>query len=624
MPPRKASVPPAIAENRKFTMHPDLLFSVIKNQAGTIGKAILELVMNSIDAGATHVDITLDRRSVCVADDGKGFTSETEIDEFFSTFGTPHKPGDAVYARFRMGRGQIMAFARNVWRSGPFQMTVDIQSKGLDYTLDKGLAPALGCTIDGTLYDRLAPGEVIASVNELREQCRYTPVPVYLNGERINEDMDKQKWTEVTPEAYFKIDNKAARLSIYNLGVLVNHEYASNHGVGGIVVSRLPLEVNFARNDVIKGKCPVWKLIKPILTKHAGKVSKGTKPKITEVWRDFMAQQMLAWAGDRNLGSELAEASIFPDIAGKHWSLNKLSGGDVKAVVVAPEVSLKADKIHQSGLAVVLDGEKLERRFSHKALDQVLAGILTVPRESWHRLISTTETVQGRLATYEEFAGTITDQHMILPDGELNRAQMTTLDSIRSAQYSVTCAMKAAVGVTFERRNLYAMRSDTANAYTDGDRNIFIHEKFLSGKKDGPARGIAWAVLVANLIVHEYLHSENNNLGCTHDAEFYEHFHEIVMHSKLGDAVRYLFGTYANRLTNLSRTVVADLNRLAVIEDKLGPQEAAPAEVPPVKILPPERKQRPTHGNSVIPFYEPSSGPLPEVEIVDGFTLTAA
>lgn len=44
------------AEDRSFKMHPQLLMSVIRNQAGSIGKAILELVMNSLDAGAIRLD----------------------------------------------------------------------------------------------------------------------------------------------------------------------------------------------------------------------------------------------------------------------------------------------------------------------------------------------------------------------------------------------------------------------------------------------------------------------------------------------------------------------------------------------------------------------------------------
>ncbi len=230
----------AVAENRKFKMHPDLLYSVIRNQAGSIGKAILELVMNSIDAGAHRVDITLDRHNVCVRDDGNGFTEQGADRRFLRNL------RHTAHSRRRFSRrcvrsiqdgtrSDLWPVAANIWRSGPFQMTVDIQKKGLDYTLDKGLPFVQGCIIDGTLYDTLAPSDLIYATNHLREQCRFTPVPVYLNCERINEDVDKVKWTEETEDAYIKIEGKSNRLSLYNLGVLVNHEYTSVNGVGGIV-----------------------------------------------------------------------------------------------------------------------------------------------------------------------------------------------------------------------------------------------------------------------------------------------------------------------------------------------------------------------------------------------------
>ena len=100
------------SEIRKFKMHPDLLFSVIKSQAGTQEKAILEAVMNAVDAGATKCEIKIDENGYSIVDDGKGFVSRQEVDEFFETFGTPHKEGDATYGRFRMGRGQLFALDR--------------------------------------------------------------------------------------------------------------------------------------------------------------------------------------------------------------------------------------------------------------------------------------------------------------------------------------------------------------------------------------------------------------------------------------------------------------------------------------------------------------------------------
>ena len=40
-----------------FKLHPSFIHSAIKDQASGIDKAIAELVMNSLDAGATRVDI---------------------------------------------------------------------------------------------------------------------------------------------------------------------------------------------------------------------------------------------------------------------------------------------------------------------------------------------------------------------------------------------------------------------------------------------------------------------------------------------------------------------------------------------------------------------------------------
>ncbi len=50
------------SESRKCRMHPDLLYSVTKNQAGSIGKAIRERGMNSIEAGVSSLVSSSARR----------------------------------------------------------------------------------------------------------------------------------------------------------------------------------------------------------------------------------------------------------------------------------------------------------------------------------------------------------------------------------------------------------------------------------------------------------------------------------------------------------------------------------------------------------------------------------
>jgi hypothetical protein len=59
-------------ETRAFQIdHNKLLLDVIRRQAGTLSKAILEGVMNAVDAGATRCDISID---------------ETEEQKAFGTF----------------------------------------------------------------------------------------------------------------------------------------------------------------------------------------------------------------------------------------------------------------------------------------------------------------------------------------------------------------------------------------------------------------------------------------------------------------------------------------------------------------------------------------------------------
>ena len=90
-------------ERREFRMDPALLWSVIESQAGSAEKALLEAIMNAVDAGATRCDITLSETGYSVQDDGGGFKSRDDIEQFFETFGTPHKDGDgAVYGTYRM------------------------------------------------------------------------------------------------------------------------------------------------------------------------------------------------------------------------------------------------------------------------------------------------------------------------------------------------------------------------------------------------------------------------------------------------------------------------------------------------------------------------------------------
>jgi len=96
-------------EIREFKMHQALLGNVIKEQAGTVQKAILEAVMNAVDAGSTYTNVTIEPDHVRVVDDGRGFQSKLEVEEWFETFGTPH---DEKFTELALGLQRKLSLYR--------------------------------------------------------------------------------------------------------------------------------------------------------------------------------------------------------------------------------------------------------------------------------------------------------------------------------------------------------------------------------------------------------------------------------------------------------------------------------------------------------------------------------
>lgn len=100
----------AAFERQTFTVSPHIIYSLIKAQAGTLAKAVLECIMNSVDAGATSLQISVTSTGLEVIDDGKGFRSREEIEACFGVFGFEQKEGDRTYlANLRKGNLKIMS-----------------------------------------------------------------------------------------------------------------------------------------------------------------------------------------------------------------------------------------------------------------------------------------------------------------------------------------------------------------------------------------------------------------------------------------------------------------------------------------------------------------------------------
>jgi len=524
------------AERRTLKMHPRLLWDVIHRQAGSLGKAILEGVMNSVDAGGTYCDVTIDRESFSISDDGKGFASDEEINKFFETFGFPHEDGDAKYGRFRMGRGQMMAFGRNSWTTNVYRMEVDLKPQknemGEDYALGyefrKVKENAKGCSVKVDLYEKLSPSGLDSVLREITDYVKYVSIPVRLNGKVISCDPATQDWDEVTPDAYIK-RKAAGSLDIYNQGVLVNKASSYRYGASGVIVSKEALEVNFARNDV-QSTCPRWKRIVRKLQEDSMEQAKRNAP-LTDTQRDFFARQLTA--GETTI-SELNEARIVTDITGSHhpFSIFQRMGTFQNRLSVSERGDRVAEMAHNRRMGFFVTDE-CANRFGATTADELLKIVNEIrKREGEHPL-------PIEAVARAEYDRLISSTHEPVGDKELNKAERLALKAIRAGadliySYGTWRDRTAGTDVFLKgddhgKRRISVGSSDTAFAWTDGVKDIWVERRQLKSVKEG-YKGM---YRLANLILHEYLHNDPSTGTHEHGVEFYNRFHDIGVYTTI-------------------------------------------------------------------------------------------
>ena len=534
----------------EFSLHQDMLYSIIFAQAGTLGKAFLELIMNSIDAGATFVRITLSKDGFTVTDNGRGFQSRQEIKDWFGKFGTPHEEGDAIYGRFRMGRGQIMAFASTVWTTCQFRMDVDIKHRGREYFLEELDDERAGCTIEGKLYEPLLPSEEASVLRDLETLAKYAQIPVFLNDRQINTLPSDEKWDMETDDAYMRLRDTGS-LKVYNLGVFVKTIPSREFGTGGVIVSKVPLEVNFARNDILVSRCAAWKRIRSELRKVSTK-SALRKARMTDAQRENLAMQLV----NGELPYEEAKPlRLITDTQGKHHPLKRLVAKRGLEFTVAPEEGSRlAETIHARKLCFVVSPKTLHR-FGCETGEEFAALMKKVSQDtfSYNRIRLT-------FVPFEEFSETLNSGHEALDTSELTPQEKVIQEAIRHAQDMIARSLRVGGFDVGKPRSIRIGVSDTAEAWTDGKRYIFLNRDLLK-KADEGVRGF---VVIASVLIHEYLHRESDAGSHAHDMEFYEAFHHIVADTKLnilGESAVSMFRKYTNLLRQKNLKVKAKLLR---------------------------------------------------------------
>jgi hypothetical protein len=496
-------------ETRNFKMHPKLLMDVIKRQAGSLAKAVLEGVMNGVDAGATRIEIALTPKKLTITDNGRGFESRQQIERFFEVFGQPPEEDERkTYGTFRMGRGQLFAYGRSLWTTNGWRMDVDVNTRGLDYDLIQQPANnTTGCTIEVDLYEELLPSAEAETQRCVERWCRYVPVAVLFNGRQVNVDPGEEKWDHITDEAYVRL-KKTGVLEIYNLGIHVMDIAGHIYGAGGVVVSRRQLKVNFARND-IQSDCPVWRKIKPLVNQIATRTNTRTKS-LNDDARQRLADQIRG--GEISLTDyENLKLKVITGVTGRHFSIDNLLRAH--QVTVAPLGDAIGERIHLSNRAFVMAESTLER-FGFAAARQLITFLLKRAPD-WF-------SDPPKVLDFEKLKSEINDSYELLPEGELTSNEKVWLSLVRSMWQELR--MEECDGYPRCPDRTMHIGQGPAHGWTDASSYVAIGRDFLK-RQNVDLGGI---IAVSAVLIHEGCHEEADLTAHAHDQTFYELFHDAL------------------------------------------------------------------------------------------------
>jgi hypothetical protein len=546
------------AERKPIEAGGQLIHQVIYNQAGSIQKALLEYIMNSVDAKATKIEITLDENGIdySIVDDGDGFgdknyTLEEKkkcIHEVFGHLGFDHGTQEEnyrVYGKFGIGRAQLWAFSKNTWHTHDITMSVDVLYQGLNYEIKQIREHFDGCSIKGQFYNALKPNEIILIKKELLTMAAFAPIDVYFNGSKLNKSMDTLKSTLDLEEVYVEL-KQTTGLKVYNQGIFIKEYPNYLFGVGGIVCSKVgfPFELNAARNDIQQSNCKLWKKLKNALEKHLGTQTKKTK--ITDEIRKNLLSKIAGGEyqsiDDNNKRIDYLKKPLIKMIDNKYISISALSQ---KKFTIAKEKSDSlAEAVHREGAYVVL----LEDFTSFLGID------------AEDVLQTLTEIKNNRSSVYsipsykdvEVLKSRLNSKHVIIPKEKLSKKQKLFLEAMNL--YSINSKLAG-----YEKtRTILLGKSETANGWTDGESYIALNEDLF---KDVEMKGISYLWKLVNVVIHEYEHNDEN---CDlHSLDFYENYHNKTIYrgNIHFDAFIEIQSAYVKRLIRNDIPLAKKLNR---------------------------------------------------------------
>lgn len=443
----------ARTSRRRLGVAPNLIQHLIRSQAGTFEKALLENVMNSIDATATHIEVTISQTGFSVSDNGVGFQTAEEIQENFETFGFDHaqdaRQSRRVYGQFGIGRGQQWNWASTLYRSRTFQMAVDIRRNGLDYELQEHLTDHPGTVITGTFYTPITTSDMYRHANELKTLVAYSPVDVYINGEKANKDRSAVTWTHEDDDALYLLNDNVS-LRLYNAGMYVTAIPAYVHGAGGVIVTKGTIEVNMARNDP-STQDPKWQRITRTIARLTG-ARRAKREKLSRTDLQALALRLRDRHYEADDADALAKAPLITDLNGRGVTLERFLNKVRPHIMMYDESSRYGNAfVHNQGLATVLDRRTLEL-FNVDSLQELVDILKAYARSKYstydqRRMGIENTTIIERVT---EIAHNFSDHVEIIEDKDYSHAEKAYVQAALDTRGATTFAAQHAAGQRME------------------------------------------------------------------------------------------------------------------------------------------------------------------------------
>lgn len=528
-------------EFHEFEVDKAIINDLIHAQNGTIATALRELIMNAIDAGSTTCIIALNKQGFSIADTGAGFADKASIEQVFKRFGEPHQEGDAVFGRFRIGRGQIMGFGVITWHSNSFKMHTDVRHRGNGFQLvEDDNDTYQGCTVSGTFYDPIDDWDLRSIKEELSKLVKFADLDISLNGISLTTD-EQIEWDIEDDELKIKwCPQRRDGIMLYSQGVFVKEIPRYSYGLDADIITKRQLKLNMARNEISEVD-PLWKKIDQHLKAQSLTIAKKSQ-RMSEETRKSVIYQLV---GRQVHLYDVMHLPLLKDCRGRCISLKTLAK-NLTPLTVAPKGSRLAEKLAARKTIFVFAHDEL-RLWDVSTLEQWVENLLEQALENRYTLMRYDQWASLTLLDFDSINTEFDESMVLLSPSKLPVRVAAARSAIAYASGVMSKRITKHSDYEVNKRKIFIGESDVADGWTDGMTYIAVNMAMTTLLDSG----YYGAVQLSLLLLHEYCHDSQDHGSHEHDFDFFERYHDLSSTYRdeiVGHTATSLFNRYLSEL----------------------------------------------------------------------------